>query len=230
MNLDQSWARERTVDGSLVAMDALGLNQDPLSTVAASGGEVPHQGNRRGRLSRVLRSPALAILLLAPFLGEVSSTATPPLDLLLPWNLALMMALYGSGALICRELVRRHRLGLLGLCLLGAAYAVYEEALVDRFWFDQHFQQEVGVGAYGRVWQTNLLIASHLTAFHVAVSICSSILLVERMFPAYRERAWAGRRGLTFAAIASPASMSGARRRHALWVVGSECVSCARMS
>ena len=165
-------------------------------------GNLPQQGTRRGRLTRARRSPVLAILLVAPFLGEVTSTATPPLDLLLPWNLALMAALYGCGALICRELVRRHRLGLLGLCLLGAAYAVYEEALVDRFWFDPEFQEAVGVGAYGRVWHTNLLLAVHLTAFHVAVSICSSILLVERLFPAYRERAWTGRRGLTFAGLA----------------------------
>jgi hypothetical protein len=58
------------------------------------------------------------------------------------------------------------------------------------------------VGSYSRVWHTNLLLATHLTAFHIAVSICSSVALVERLFPAYRKRAWTGRRGLALAALA----------------------------
>lgn len=145
--------------------------------------------------------PGVAILLVAPFLGEVMSTSTPPLDLLLPWILALQAALYGCGALLCREVARRLRLGVPGLILLAAAYAVYEEALITGFWFDAAYQDDVGIGSYSRVWQTNLLVAGHLTVYHVAVSIGSSILLVERLLPAYRERAWAGRRGLTLAAV-----------------------------
>ena len=137
----------------------------------------------------MVRSPALAILLVAPFFGETLSTS---LDLVLPWNVALMAALYGSGALICREVARRYRLGLLGLGLLAAAYGVYEEALIDRYWFNPQYWADVGVGSYSEVWHTNLLLAVHLTAFHTAVSIGASILIVERLFPAHRERAWAG--------------------------------------
>ena len=154
------------------------------------------------RFRKALRSPALAILLVAPFLGETLSTATPPLDLVQPWNLAILVALYGSGALICREVARRSGMGLLGLCLLAAAYAVYEEALVDRFWFDPAYADEVGVDDYGRVWHTSLLLATHLTAFHIAVSICGSIVLVERLFPGHRDRPWVGPRGLGFASVA----------------------------
>jgi hypothetical protein len=148
------------------------------------------------------RRPALALLLAAPFLGETLSTATPPLDLIQPWRLPVMIALYGCGALICRELTCRYRLGLPGLCLLAAAYAVYEEALVDRFWFDPRYWDSVGVGSYSEVWHTNLLIAAHLTAFHIAVSICSSVLLIERVFPAARQRPWVGRPGLAVAGLA----------------------------
>lgn len=150
---------------------------------------------------QVLRTPIVAILLLAPFLGETLSTATPPLDLVLPWNLALMAALYGCGALLCREVARRFGFDLLGLCLLGAAYAVFEEALVDRYWFYPKYWEDSGIGSYSEVWHTNLMLATHLTAFHVAVSICSSILLVERLFPGYRNRAWAGRWSLALAAL-----------------------------
>jgi hypothetical protein len=135
--------------------------------------------------------PVLTLLLVAPFFGEVLSTATSPLALVLPWNLLLFVALYGCGALLCREVACRWGLGLPGLVLLGAAYGVYEEALVDRFWFDPGYAQRTGVGHYSEVWHTNLLLAAHLTAFHAAVSVTSSVLLVTWLFPAVRDRAWA---------------------------------------
>ncbi|GIH68973.1 hypothetical protein [Sphaerimonospora thailandensis] len=146
--------------------------------------------------------PVVVLLLLAPYLGEVLSTATPPLKLLLPWNLALLVALYGCGALLCRELAHRWGLGLPGLALLGAAYGVYEEALVDRFWFDPGYAQYTGVGDYAQVWHTNLLLAANLTAFHAAVSVCSSVLIVTWLFPGHRDRAWVRPRGLVVAGIA----------------------------
>jgi hypothetical protein len=146
--------------------------------------------------------PVLALLLLAPYLGEVLSTATAPLDLLLPWNLALFVALYGSGALLCREMAHRWGLALPGLALLGMAYGVYEEALVDRYWFDPGYAHDTGVGDYAKVWHTNLLLATHLTAFHAAVSVCSSVLLITWLFPGDRDRAWVRPRGLVIAGIA----------------------------
>ena len=92
--------------------------------------------------------PLFAILLVAPWFGEGVSTSTPGLELLVPWNLAFMAALYGCGALICREVARRWGLGLTGLALLGAAYGVWEEALVDRYWFKPEFWDFMEVGRY----------------------------------------------------------------------------------
>jgi hypothetical protein len=155
---------------------------------------------------RALTSPALLILLIAPYFGEGLSGSTPPLDLLLPWNLAFMSALYGCGALICREIVYRFKLGFVGLCLLGAAYSVWEEALVDRYWFYPTFWKESGIGTYSVVWHTNILLAVHLTAFHTAISICTSVLVVEWLAPRYRHRSWAGRPGLAVAAVALAAT------------------------
>ncbi|ONH32815.1 hypothetical protein [Pseudofrankia asymbiotica] len=146
--------------------------------------------------------PVLALLLVAPYLGEVLSTATPPIELLLPWNLAFFAALYGCGALLCREMAHRWGLGLPGLALLGAAYGVYEEALVDRFWFDPGYAQDAGVDGYAEVWHTNLLVAAQLTAFHSAVSVCSSVLVVTWLFPGDRDRAWVRPRGLVIAGVA----------------------------
>ena len=154
-----------------------------------------------GRLRRILTHPALLILLLAPFFGEGLSGATAPLDLLLPWNLAFMAALYGCGALVCREVAHRFDLGFGGLVVLGIAYGVWEEGLVDRYWFSPSFWADTGVGTYGVVRDTNVLLAVHLTVFHTAISICASVLVVEWLTPRRRHRPWVARPGLLLAGL-----------------------------
>lgn len=147
------------------------------------------------RLAR-LRHPVPVVLVLAPVLGEWLSAASAPLDLLWPPSLVLLVSLYGCGALLCREIAHRCGLGLRGLCVLAAAYAVFEEALVDRFWFHPRPSSEGGLGHYSEVWHTNVLLATNLTIFHIAVSIVSTIVLVELVFPEHRHETWVGRRGL----------------------------------
>lgn len=154
-----------------------------------------------GFLRGVSTSPAFLILLIAPFFGEAMSGSTPPLDLLLPWNFAFMAALYGCGALICRELAHRFGLGFSGLMVLGVAYAVWEEALVDRYWFFSPFWEGSGIGTYSVVWHTNALLAVHLTVFHTAISICASVLVVEWLVPRARHRVWVSTRGLILAGL-----------------------------
>ena len=154
-----------------------------------------------GFVRRVLTSPVLLILLMAPLFGEGLSGSSPPLDLILPWNLAFMAALYGCGALVCREIAHRFGLGFSGLVLLGVAYAVWEEALVDRYWFFPDFWDDSGIGSYSVVWHTNVLIATHLTVFHTAISICASVLVVEWLIPRARSRPWVSRPGLVLAGL-----------------------------
>jgi hypothetical protein len=149
-----------------------------------------------------LRRPVVVVLFLAPALGEWLSTASSPLEMLWPPALVLLVSLYGCGALLCREIARRHSLGLRGLCMLGAAYAVFEEALVDRFWFHPRPTDEGGLGTYSEVWNTNVLLATNLTVFHIAVSIVSTIVLIELLFPEHQQRPWVSRRGLRIATVA----------------------------
>jgi hypothetical protein len=122
--------------------------------------------------------------------------------MLWPPAFVLLVSLYGGGVLLCRELARRHGLGLLGLCVLAAAYAVFEEALVDRFWFDPRSPDDGGLGHYSEVWHTNVLLATNLTLFHVAVSMVSTIVVVEQVYPAHRQRAWVGDGWLKVTAVA----------------------------
>jgi hypothetical protein len=95
----------------------------------------------------------------------------------------------------------RFGLGFSGLVVLAIAYAVWEEALVDRYWFLPRFWEDSGVGTYSVVWHTNVLLALHLTFFHTAVSMCASILVVEWLAPHSRQRAWVGRPGLAVAGV-----------------------------
>lgn len=166
-------------------------------------------GGTPGRLRRAATSPALIILLVAPLFGEGLSGSSPPGDLLVPGTLAFMAALYGCGALVCREVAHRFGLGFTGLVLLGVAYAVWEEALVDRYWFLPRFWADSGIGPYSVVWHTNVLLAVHLTVFHTAVSICASVLVVEWLAPRARYRPWVGRPGLVLAGLVLAATPLG---------------------
>ena len=164
-------------------------------------GAMSSNSGEGGRLRAAIASPVLLILFLAPFFGEGLSGSSPPLDLLLPWNLAFMAALYGCGALVCHEVAQRLGSGFTGLVLLGVAYAVWEEALVDRYWFFPQFWQRSGVGTYSVVWHTNVLLAAHLSVFHAAISICASVLVVEWLVPQARHRPWVARPGLALACL-----------------------------
>ncbi|MFN8195787.1 MAG: hypothetical protein U0R80_16110 [Nocardioidaceae bacterium] len=143
--------------------------------------------------------PVVALLVLAPFIGEVMSTSTPITSFVLPWTLLFEGALYGGGALLVREVVRSRGWGLAGFVALGAAYGVFEEAVLVRSWFAPEFLE--AHRDYSRVWQTSLLQAVHLTAFHVVVSIGCSVALVEWLHPGHRHLPWVGRRGLAVASV-----------------------------
>ncbi|HVV71774.1 MAG TPA: hypothetical protein VHI52_09795, partial [Verrucomicrobiae bacterium] len=73
--------------------------------------------------------PVLTLLLLSPTIGELLSGSSPPLQFFNPIALALLVCLYGCGALLIRETVARRGLNSTGLLLLGAAYGIVEEGL-----------------------------------------------------------------------------------------------------
>jgi hypothetical protein len=138
--------------------------------------------------------PAITLMFVAPFIGEVMSTATSLFEFGVPFVSVFDAVLYGGGALLVREATRRWALGLPGLLALGAAYGIYEEAGLTRTWFATSYQPEMA--EYSRIWGTNLLQAVHLTTFHAAASIGCSIAVVELLFPRRRQTAWIGRGGI----------------------------------
>ncbi|PWT77971.1 MAG: hypothetical protein C5B60_01895 [Chloroflexi bacterium] len=164
-----------------------------------------------GKLPERVWLAALILFFLAPFCGEVLSTSTPPTQFFFdPVNLIFQPALYGSGALLIREMVRRRGLAWSNLLLLGAAYGILEEALVTNTWFHSTATLHI-LGIYGRALGVNWLWALELTAFHAVVSITIPIVLVEALFPGLARRPWLQTSGsCLFTALLTSASLAGA--------------------
>jgi len=83
----------------------------------------------------------LTLYFLAPILGEVFSFNTPPLAFILdPGKLIFEPALYGSGALLIREIARRRALGWPAILVMGAGYGVLEEAIFIHSWLFHQYR------------------------------------------------------------------------------------------
>jgi len=155
--------------------------------------------------------PALLTLyFLAPAVGELLSGSTPPLLFISPFRLLFEAGLYGSGAILVRELARRRGLGWGSIVLLGAAYGILEEGLVVTSWFNPYWPDLGALSSYGRALDTSWIWALGLTMYHAVVSITIPILLVETIFADRAALPWLGRKGFRrFAAWLTLISLLG---------------------
>jgi hypothetical protein len=134
----------------------------------------------------------VALLLLAPLVAELLSGSTPPLA----WNnvggALLTISLYGSGALLAREIVRQRGLGWGNLALLGAAYGILEEGISYQSWFNPGWTPPPDAARY---FDVNWTFATAFTSIHTALSVLTSVVLAEALFPGLAARPWLGRKG-----------------------------------
>ena len=143
-------------------------------------------------------APALALLVLAPWVGEYL-LGNLPLGMLVA--IPFLVPLYGGGALLIREVARRTGRGWRTILLLGLAYGLVEAGLVDQSLFNpafegHAFQDVTPVPAFG-------ISAYHAISFiigHAVWSIGVPIAVVEILTPARRTVPWLGRRGLAVTA------------------------------
>src|SRR6185437_9021492 len=148
--------------------------------------------------------PALLVLFLLPGItAEMLTGSTPVLVYLTnPLSFITITLLYGSGAILIREVVRRRGLGWTSVLLLGAAYGIFEEGLLVNTWANPWLPQvcvvtkgvATGICDYSRVGGINLAWALSLTFFHAVISITVPILLVELLFPRRAPLPWLGRK------------------------------------
>lgn len=147
-------------------------------------------------MKRFTSSPALVLLFLAPILGELVSGHQAPLGFFNPLSFLITALPYGFGAILCRELVVRWKKGWAALGLLAVAYGLYEEAIVARSIWDPNWAELGPIGDYTYWGGLSWTYAEALLHFHLVVSILSSVLLAELLFPQRRHEPWVGRRGL----------------------------------
>lgn len=144
-------------------------------------------------------SPALVLFVLAPVIGELVSGSSPPLEFFNPPVFLLLAGLYGSGALTMRELKVRWHKDYRSLFLLGCAYAVLEEGLMVKSFFDPRWVDLNKMSWYGRWLEVNWVWTEMLTIYHAVFSIIVPTALVELAYPEKRNESWIGKR--TFIAL-----------------------------
>lgn len=134
--------------------------------------------------------------MLSPAVAELLSGSAPPIEFFNPLGFVILASLYGSGAILARELTLRWRKGCLSLFLLGAAYGVIEEGLMVKSFFDPDWPDLGVLGVFGRWMEINWVWAEMLIVYHAVFSIVIPVLLVELAYPSQRRERWVGGRGL----------------------------------
>jgi len=129
-------------------------------------------------------------------MAELLSGSSPPSEFFNPISLVLLASLYGSGALIVRELKVRWNKGYFSMFVLGAAYGIVEEGLVVKSFFDPEWMDLGILGVYGRWQGVNCVWAEWLTIYHAIFSIAVPISLVELAYTERRNERWVGKRKL----------------------------------
>jgi hypothetical protein len=144
--------------------------------------------------------PAMALVFAAPLVAEFLLGNLP--IRLLP-ALVILAPMYGGGALLIREVVRRTGRGWPSILLLGMAYAIVEEAFTTQSLFNPDYLRlnlgllapgyipALGIGAWWTLWMLNV---------HAVWSISTPIALIEACVPERARTPWLGRVGLVVVA------------------------------
>jgi hypothetical protein len=144
------------------------------------------------------RGAIWTLLILAPVISEVLSGSTrfSILFVLIP-----EVMVWGGGALLARELVRRWRAGTASLLCLGLALSVAEEFIIQ--------QTSIaplpfpGVHAdYGRYLGVNWVYLLFMLGFESVWVVLIPVHVTELIFPDWREKPWLRMRGLIATIVA----------------------------
>jgi hypothetical protein len=137
------------------------------------------------------------LILLAPFLAEVLSGATR-LRVLFAFIPEVMV--WGVGALLAREMVRRWRGGRTSLLLLGLALSVGEEFVIQQTSLAP-LPFPGADAAYGRLWGVNWLYFLFMLGYESVFVVLVPVGITELFFPTRRDEPWLGTRGLVAACV-----------------------------
>src|SRR5882757_9760446 len=130
-------------------------------------------------------APAFTLIVLAPVVAEVLSGAT---HLSFIFVLIPEIMVWGCGALIARELVRRWHGGWTSMLLLGLGLSIAEEFIIQQTslaplpW--------VSAPAYGRAWGVNWIFFLFMLGYESVWVVLVPVQLAELIFPKSRKQLW----------------------------------------
>jgi hypothetical protein len=141
--------------------------------------------------------PIWTLLLLSPFIAELLSGATRT-SVLFVYVPEVMV--WGVGALLARELVRRWRGGGVSLLSLGLALSIAEEFIIQQTSLAP-LPFPGSHPEYGRVWGINLVYFLFMLGFESVWVVVVPVQVTELFFPDRRESPWLRKRGAVVSCI-----------------------------
>lgn len=132
--------------------------------------------------------PAVLLFFLAPLFGEYLLGNLRISEIV---YLPFIAPLYGAGALLIREVTRRAGRGTATMLILGIAYGLIEEGLVDQMLFNSSYAGQERINdTYIAVLGVDAWLTLLVLTMHTVWSTYIPITLVESLFPEQGTRPW----------------------------------------
>ena len=132
-------------------------------------------------------APAWTLVLLAPLISEVLPGATRISAIFV---FPIEVAIWGGGALLIREAVRRCHLGWLNMLFLAFALSIAEEFLIQQTSVAPMVIQIFPGEPFARAWGVNYVYFLWALFYEAVLVVFVPIVLTELMFRARREVPW----------------------------------------
>jgi len=136
-------------------------------------------------------APALTLMFMAPLIAEVLPGATRFSAIFV---FPIEMLVWGGGAVMIRELVRRNGLGAYNMIAMALCLAIAEEWLIQQTSVAPVVIQLKGV-VYARAWNVNYVYFLWAAVYEVVLVVCLPVMLTELLFPTRRNDPWLSRTG-----------------------------------
>ena len=136
------------------------------------------------------------LLFLSPALGELLSGSSPPLEFFNPFTLLFLVLLYGCGTILIREAKARWKLQW-SVIFLAVAYGIIEEGLMVKSFFNPGWVDMESLSGYGMYFGVQWVWTIMLTFYHATISTLIPILIVELLWPSYKNVPLLKKRGLS---------------------------------
>ncbi|MGA9667707.1 MAG: hypothetical protein WBQ94_00780 [Terracidiphilus sp.] len=156
-----------------------------------------HESSIQAPTATHYKAAIWTLLILAPLIAEVLSGSTR-ISFIFVFIPEVMV--WGVGALLARELVRRWRAGAASLLSLGLALSIAEEFIIQQTSIAPLPFPGADAG-FDRVWGVNWLYFLFMLGFESVWVVLIPVQVTELIFPVHREQPWLRKRGLTACCI-----------------------------